>query len=177
MIARIPTCPDSLALLRQLTLPDGSSSSIYTTSPRSNIAISKDTSNHPLWGFPSATGTGGPVEDEGGRMGRFARRFANNNEQSSVPAEQSGEGAAASSSPAKAAVAGETGAEDSTAVKKEATKSKEKDTQVKAEESSPSSEAFDLFDLSLEGEEVEVTGHKVVEESAKKGKKGSGKKK
>jgi ribosomal protein L31 len=150
----------------QITLPDGSTSSIYTTSPRPNIAISKDTSNHPLWGFPSASGASGPVEDEGGRMGRFARRFANKEETSatSSPAEET-----ASASKAEAAKT----------VKKEATTGKppaEKD-QVKASSEEPASGGFDMFDLSLEGEEVEVTSHKIIEDSGKKGKKGSGKKK
>ncbi|EIW75045.1 hypothetical protein CONPUDRAFT_169897 [Coniophora puteana RWD-64-598 SS2] len=59
---------------------DGSSFTHWTTSPRSVITLTRDTSNNPLW---SATArmmggrTGVEEEEEAGtgRMGRFKRRF------------------------------------------------------------------------------------------------------
>lgn len=99
-------------------------------------------------------------------MGRFARRFANKEETSapSSPAEDT-----ASASKAEAA---KTAKKDTSTGKQTGEKE-----QVKASSEEPATGGFDMFDLSLEGEEVEVPTHKIVEDTGKKGKKGSGKKK
>ncbi|KAH7927018.1 hypothetical protein BV22DRAFT_1061762 [Leucogyrophana mollusca] len=60
---------------------DGSSFTHWTTSPRSRIRLTRDTTNNPLWNATarlSGSVSGGVEEEEEegtGRMGRFRRRF------------------------------------------------------------------------------------------------------
>ena len=54
---------------------DGSTFTHYTTSPRSDIRLARDTTNNPLW---NAARLSGETEEEDlvtGRLGRFNRRF------------------------------------------------------------------------------------------------------
>ncbi|KAF8891042.1 hypothetical protein BD779DRAFT_224090 [Infundibulicybe gibba] len=56
---------------------DGSSFTHWTTSPRSTIRLTRDTTNNPMWNTGVWT-DGRGVEEEGattGRLGRFNRRF------------------------------------------------------------------------------------------------------
>jgi ribosomal protein L31 len=141
--------------------------SIYSTSPRPNIAVNRDTSNHPLWAYNSAN-TDGPQEDEGGRMGRFARRFGSNEGTISSKQEEALKKVDAAVEPLQGIQAG------SDAALKVAEKQQQK--QAKKEEastaSSPPDNAMDMFDLSLEGEVVEEIKH-VQEDTGKKGKAGA----
>ncbi|KAI0792357.1 hypothetical protein C8Q75DRAFT_731597 [Abortiporus biennis] len=55
---------------------DGSTFTHYTTSPRSVIRLTRDTSNNPVWN-PEAYLASSLEEDESaGRLGRFSRKFA-----------------------------------------------------------------------------------------------------
>ena len=57
---------------QKVQLADGSSITIYTTSPRLVNKSSKDTSNNQIWNPQSVKLT---TEDESGRLTRFAKRF------------------------------------------------------------------------------------------------------
>lgn len=57
---------------QKVQLSDGSTISMFTTSPRSVIKSSKDTGNHAVWNPQSVKLT---TEDESGRLTRFAKRF------------------------------------------------------------------------------------------------------
>lgn len=179
-------------VINQITLPDGSVTSIFSTSPRANIAVTKHTSNHPLWAFASAgdaSRMGGMQDDEGGRMGRFARKFGGNKassitpgqerviqkmDQAATPLESSELGATAANK-----VAEESAKDSAITGKTEKTAKKGTETAAAADDSTPQNLAPDgqeeLFDLSLEGEVVEELKHQVVEDG-KKGKKGAAKK-
>jgi ribosomal protein L31 len=55
---------------------DGSSFTLWTTSPRSLIRLTRDVTNHPLWNVSALTGEGAAEESEvTGRLGRFNRKF------------------------------------------------------------------------------------------------------
>ncbi|KAK9898435.1 hypothetical protein P389DRAFT_166939 [Cystobasidium minutum MCA 4210] len=194
--------PKAQKFENKLNLPDGSVASIYTTSPRPNIAITKDTTNHSLWAFKSDVGganaAGGmSQEDDGGRLGRFARKFgaapptapgqeaakSDNKAASQSPSKSSSEASApADKKSAKKAsdkkAAASPAPASSPAPAQPGKSTKEAKAAEPASASNDNSNEMDFFDLALEGEEAEVTGHKVVEDSGgKKGKKGAGKKK
>lgn len=173
---------------------------MYTTCPRPNIAINRDTSNHPLWAFPSTGGSGRSTtaqtadEAEAGRMGRFARKFGQAPTQRSIsPAQekaavrmgQAAGGSASESSDIATKAASEVRQKEAIepAIGKKLAEERnakqpvavmQEDRQTK--KSQPEDDALDMFDLALEGEVYEESKQKVVEEG-KKGKKGSGKKK
>ncbi|KAI0076420.1 hypothetical protein K474DRAFT_1568143, partial [Panus rudis PR-1116 ss-1] len=56
---------------------DGSTYTQYTTSPRSVIRLTRDTSNNPIWNPSFWVGEGKGEEEDAvtGRLGRFRRRF------------------------------------------------------------------------------------------------------
>lgn len=110
-------------------------------------------------------------------MGRFARRFGGGSNERSINQEQERviQKVDQAVSPAGNTEMGAAAAEK-VAKTKTVEEKKEAKSTPKVEETA--GDALELFDLSLEGEEVEVTGHKVVEEAGgKKGKKGAAKKK
>lgn len=176
---------------------------MYTTCPRPNIAINRDTSNHPLWAFSQAGGSGRSNtlqtadEAEAGRMGRFARKFGQAPTQRGIsPAQEKaavkmGQAAGGSASGAtdiatKAAtevrqneviepVVGERVVEERNKRTPAGRQQKAAAAAVPANPQ-PVEDDLDLFDLALEGEVYEESKQKIVEEG-KKGKKGSGKKK
>jgi ribosomal protein L31 len=56
---------------------DGSTFVHWTTSPRQQIRLTRDVTNHPVWN-PAERTSGEAEEEEGkttGRLGRFSRRF------------------------------------------------------------------------------------------------------
>ncbi|KAH7882549.1 hypothetical protein F5I97DRAFT_1969927 [Phlebopus sp. FC_14] len=65
--------------LQQVTRADGSTFTHWTTSPRSKILLSRDTTNHPLWNATERLlkdSESTQEEDEAtGRIGRWRRRF------------------------------------------------------------------------------------------------------
>ena len=79
----------------QVSLPNERTLTLYSTCPRPNIAVSRDVSNHPLWGYastlPSGSGSGASApqdEEQAGRMGRFARRFGGGGQSRPAPQQQ-----------------------------------------------------------------------------------------
>ena len=55
---------------------DGSSFTQWTTSPRSFMKLTRDTTNAPLWNVSALANEGMQEESETtGRLGRFSRRF------------------------------------------------------------------------------------------------------
>nr|VWP02506.1 DNA repair protein rad18 [Ganoderma boninense] len=48
----------------------------WTTSPRSVIRLTRDTTNNPLWNAARFVGMDEEEDEVTGRMGRFSRRFA-----------------------------------------------------------------------------------------------------
>ncbi|KAG0706684.1 hypothetical protein DFH29DRAFT_900893 [Suillus ampliporus] len=81
---RLPKLPNPVVphFPQRVIRADGSSYMQWTTSPRSRITLTRDTTNNPLWNatqrLSGAVGEGG-IEDEEqegtGRLGRFRRRF------------------------------------------------------------------------------------------------------
>ncbi|KAF9219891.1 hypothetical protein BS17DRAFT_682417, partial [Gyrodon lividus] len=67
--------------LQHVTRADGSTFTHWTTSPRSKIVLTRDTTNHPLWNATervsgASSENNQDEEDEGtGRMGRWKKRF------------------------------------------------------------------------------------------------------
>ncbi|KAJ2726644.1 hypothetical protein GGI07_000367 [Coemansia sp. Benny D115] len=55
----------------QIILSDGSSFRVRSTAPRDQVKITKDTRSHPLWN-PQ---TGQRIEDEGGYLSSFQKKF------------------------------------------------------------------------------------------------------
>lgn len=109
-------------------------------------------------------------------MGRFARKFgaAQSSNASSEADKKPDQGSASKTTAQAQASTDKTSSKDKVVNKKEADAAKP----VEAAKQEQANDDMDFFDLALEGEEVEVTGHKVVEETGgKKGKKGTGKKK
>ena len=60
---------------QRLVRVDGSTIVHYTTSPRSIIRLTRDTTNNPLWNASRFVGMGEEEDEVTGRMGRFSRRF------------------------------------------------------------------------------------------------------
>lgn len=54
---------------------DGSTFVHYTSSPRSVIHLTRDTTNHPLWNISRLSGESLQEDRVAGRLGRFNRRF------------------------------------------------------------------------------------------------------
>ncbi|KAG2152779.1 hypothetical protein DEU56DRAFT_776103 [Suillus clintonianus] len=81
---RLPKLPNPVVphFPQRVVRADGSSYMQWTTSPRSRIHLTRDTTNNPLWNatqrLSGAVGEGG-IEDEEqegtGRLGRFRRKF------------------------------------------------------------------------------------------------------
>jgi len=57
-------------------LADGSSVRMTTTSPRYMSKMTRDYTNHPLWNPTMSRRTDAGADDDSGRLGRFRRRFA-----------------------------------------------------------------------------------------------------
>lgn len=113
-------------------------------------------------------------------MGRFARKFgaSQSNNASSEADKKPDQGSASKTTTEAQGSTDKTSSKDKTANKKEASSAPATTKPVEAAKQEQASDDMDFFDLALEGEEAEVTGHKVVEETGgKKGKKGTGKKK
>ncbi|KIK41455.1 hypothetical protein CY34DRAFT_203941 [Suillus luteus UH-Slu-Lm8-n1] len=81
---RLPKLPNPVVphFPQRVVRADGSSYMQWTTSPRSRIILTRDTTNHPLWNatqrLSGAVGEGGAEDEElegTGRLGRFKRRF------------------------------------------------------------------------------------------------------
>jgi hypothetical protein len=81
---RLPKLPNPVVphFPQRVVRADGSSYMQWTTSPRSRIILTRDTTNHPLWNatqrLSGAVGEGGAEDEEQegtGRLGRFKRRF------------------------------------------------------------------------------------------------------
>ncbi|KAJ1857819.1 hypothetical protein LPJ73_001987 [Coemansia sp. RSA 2703] len=64
-----PRHPEQFTM--QLVLSDGSSFRVRSTAPREQVKITKDTRSHPLWN-PHA---GQKIEDEGGYLSSFQKKF------------------------------------------------------------------------------------------------------
>ncbi len=60
---------------QRLVRVDGSTVIHYTTSPRSVIKLTRDTTNNPLWNAARFVGMDEEEDEVTGRMGRFSRRF------------------------------------------------------------------------------------------------------
>ncbi|KAM5545297.1 hypothetical protein V8D89_001408 [Ganoderma adspersum] len=60
---------------QRLVRVDGSTVVHYTTSPRSVIRLTRDTTNNPLWNASRFVGMDEEEDEVTGRMGRFSRRF------------------------------------------------------------------------------------------------------
>ncbi|KAI8992705.1 hypothetical protein BD414DRAFT_481948 [Trametes punicea] len=67
-----PTVP---VFPQRLVRVDGSTIIHYTTSPRSTIRLTRDTTNNPLWNAARFVGMDEEEDEVTGRMGRFSRRF------------------------------------------------------------------------------------------------------
>lgn len=67
-----PTVP---VFPQRLVRVDGSTVIHYTTSPRSLIRLTRDTTNNPLWNAARFVGMDEEEDEVTGRMGRFSRRF------------------------------------------------------------------------------------------------------
>ena len=61
---------------QRLVRVDGSTVIHWTTSPRSVIRLTRDTTNNPLWNAARFVGMDEEEDEVTGRMGRFSRRFA-----------------------------------------------------------------------------------------------------
>ncbi|KAI0632554.1 hypothetical protein C8Q77DRAFT_823511 [Trametes polyzona] len=61
---------------QRLVRVDGSTVIHYTTSPRSLIRLTRDTTNNPVWNAARFVGMDEEEDEVTGRMGRFSRRFA-----------------------------------------------------------------------------------------------------
>ncbi|KAI0351148.1 hypothetical protein OH77DRAFT_1487929 [Trametes cingulata] len=61
---------------QRLVRVDGSTIIHYTTSPRSLIRLTRDTTNNPVWNAARFMGMDEEEDEVTGRMGRFSRRFA-----------------------------------------------------------------------------------------------------
>ncbi|KAI1791440.1 hypothetical protein LXA43DRAFT_1011580 [Ganoderma leucocontextum] len=61
---------------QRLVRVDGSTIVHWTTSPRSVIRLTRDTTNNPLWNAARFVGMDEEEDEVTGRMGRFSRRFA-----------------------------------------------------------------------------------------------------
>lgn len=75
---RAPKLPNPVVpqFPQHVVLADGSSYTHWTTSPRSLIRLTKDTTNNSLWQPWMETGNSEDLEGETtGRLGRFRRRF------------------------------------------------------------------------------------------------------
>jgi hypothetical protein len=80
---RLPKLPNPVVphFPQRVIRADGSSYMQWTTSPRSRIILTRDTTNNPLWNATQrlSGGAEGGIEDEEqegtGRLGRFRRRF------------------------------------------------------------------------------------------------------
>lgn len=70
--ALYPPLPESF--INRVTMADGSSFIMTTRSPRPSISLARDVTNHPLWNPSLAREVAD--QDQSGRMGRFARRYA-----------------------------------------------------------------------------------------------------
>src|SRR5262245_44306171 len=57
---------------QRIVLSDGSTYNMRASSPRAQVVLSKDTRNHPAWN-PSQANVS--LQDESGRLARFARKF------------------------------------------------------------------------------------------------------
>ncbi|KAI9060340.1 hypothetical protein FKP32DRAFT_1578028 [Trametes sanguinea] len=60
---------------QRLVRVDGSTVIHYTTSPRSTIRLTRDTTNNPVWNAARFVGMDEEEDEVTGRMGRFSRRF------------------------------------------------------------------------------------------------------
>ncbi|KAI0776508.1 hypothetical protein BD413DRAFT_520160 [Trametes elegans] len=67
-----PTVP---VFPQRLVRVDGSTVIHYTTSPRSLIRLTRDTTNNPVWNASRFVGMDEEEDEVTGRMGRFSRRF------------------------------------------------------------------------------------------------------
>lgn len=70
-------------------LADGSSMQLTTTSPRYLSRNTRDYTNHPLWNPTMGHRTDASSEDDTGRLGRFRRRFAEEQAHSAVAFDES----------------------------------------------------------------------------------------
>ncbi|RDX46548.1 hypothetical protein K466DRAFT_664367 [Polyporus arcularius HHB13444] len=61
---------------QRLVRVDGSTIIHYTTSPRSVIKLTRDTTNNPIWNAARFVGMDEEEDEVTGRLGRFSRRFA-----------------------------------------------------------------------------------------------------
>ncbi|GAA98072.1 uncharacterized protein L969DRAFT_46893 [Mixia osmundae IAM 14324] len=62
--------------LSKVELPDASTLMIQSTCPRNVLPLTKSTVTHPLWGFTTQSRLrDGQVQDESGRLAKFAARF------------------------------------------------------------------------------------------------------
>ncbi|MBW0470949.1 hypothetical protein O181_010664 [Austropuccinia psidii MF-1] len=84
------------AFVNRVTLSDGSSIYLTTASPKSSISLVRDVTNHPLWNPSLAREVAD--EDQSGRMGRFARRYAGLKTMDSTSANESTQATPTSSS-------------------------------------------------------------------------------
>ncbi|CDO77107.1 hypothetical protein BN946_scf184592.g3 [Trametes cinnabarina] len=60
---------------QRLVRVDGSTIIHYTTSPRSTIRLTRDTTNNPVWNAARFVGMDEEEDEVTGRMGRFSRKF------------------------------------------------------------------------------------------------------
>ncbi|KAL7278400.1 hypothetical protein ACG7TL_007395 [Trametes sanguinea] len=60
---------------QRLVRVDGSTVIHYTTSPRSTIRLTRDTTNNPVWNAARFVGMDEEEDEVTGRMGRFSRKF------------------------------------------------------------------------------------------------------
>lgn len=74
---RPPTLPKPFVpqFPQRVVRADGSSFVHYTSSPRSVIRLTRDTTNHPLWNVSRLSGDSLEEDKVTGRLGRFNRRF------------------------------------------------------------------------------------------------------
>jgi len=75
---RAPKLPNPVVpqFPQRVILADGSSFTHWTTSPRSTIKLTRDTTNNPLWNPWLGLGNAEDLEGAAtGRLGRFRRRF------------------------------------------------------------------------------------------------------
>ncbi|CAD6587919.1 MAG: hypothetical protein CYPHOPRED_004171, partial [Cyphobasidiales sp. Tagirdzhanova-0007] len=155
----------------RVSLPNDRYMTIYSPTPRPNIAISRDTSNHPLWAFPSTSASGQQGgDDDGGRMGRFARKYGGAGAHGSITRGQSqaatdigaaSGGAGNSDQAIKAAI----DVVDGKQAEQKSITASQVDLQKSQEEDSSG-----MFDLSLDGEVVEEAVQTLGEEGKKKSK-------
>ncbi|KZT05164.1 uncharacterized protein LAESUDRAFT_615471, partial [Laetiporus sulphureus 93-53] len=60
---------------QRVTRADGSTFTQYTTSPRSEVLLTRDTTNNPLWNASKWVAESEDEDEVTGRLGRFNRRF------------------------------------------------------------------------------------------------------